>query len=235
MKRIASFLLTALILANLSTIAYSETDEMYECFSRKRLGLLVEIRVTALAWPGENITITIKAAASEANINLRYIHVNVSSLKENRSETLLSSIAFLEETHLSLGEANETSYEVPVPEDTLPGLLYGKVEYKLSVEGDEDVETEFDVFPATYIQNKPYEDLKEDYDVLMNLYDALETNYTSLEANYTDLQGKYQELVDTQTSQDNTTSLMYIFLATTVIFVITTILLLVKRPKAATW
>jgi hypothetical protein len=230
-------LIAALVLASMNSVSvvYSETGTTFECFSRERLGLLVQIEVTAIAWPGESANVTINATATQANVHIRYIYVNVSSLKENRSETLLSSNSFLEDAHLRLGESNQTSYGMLIPEDSLPGLLYGEVEYAWSVEGDDSVEQEVNVFPATYVQNKPYQDLLEDYTALNNSRDVLQENYTSLEANYTDLQQEYQTLADSQTAQDNATGLMYVLLITTVIFVVTTILLLAKRPKAPTW
>jgi hypothetical protein len=230
-------LITALILASMNSVAvvYSETDTTFECFSRERLGLLVQIEVTAIAWPGESANVTITATATQANVHIRCIHVNVSSLKENRSETPLSSNSFLEDVHLSLGDSNQTSYGMLIPEDSLPGLLCGELEYAWSIEGEDNAEEEINAFPATYIQNKPYQDLLENYEALSNSRDALQKNYTSLEANYTDLQQNYQTLADGQTAQDNATGLMYIFLITTAIFVVTTILLLAKRPKAPTW
>jgi hypothetical protein len=230
-------LITVLISASMNSVAvaYSETDTTFVCFSRERLGLLVQIEVTAIAWPGESANVTINATATQANVHIRYIHVNVSSLKENRSETLLNSTSLLEDAHLRLGDSNQTSYEMLIPEDSLPGLLYGEVAYAWSIEGDDNVEQEVNAFPATYVQNKPYQDLLEDYKALNTSRDILQENYTSLEANYTDLQQKYQTLADSQTAQDHATGLMYVFLITTAIFVVTTILLLAKRPKAPTW
>jgi hypothetical protein len=220
---------------NSVAVVYSETDTMFVCLSRERLGLLVQMEVTEIAWHGESANVTINATATQANVHIRYIHVNVSSLRENRSETLLSGNSFLEDVHLRLGESNQTSYGLLIPEDSLPGLLYGEVEYAWSIEDDYTVEEEVNAFPATYIQNKPYQDLLEDYEALSNSRDALQENHTSLEANYTDLQQKYQTLADSQTAQDNATSLMYVFLITTAVFVVTTILLLAKRPKTPAW
>ncbi|MGB9134452.1 MAG: hypothetical protein WCC63_02535 [Candidatus Bathyarchaeia archaeon] len=231
-------LITTLILASVSlvAVAYSEDDTAaFECFSREHLGLLVRIEVTALAWPGDNVNVTINATATQANVHIRYIHVNVSSLKENRSETLLSNTSFLEDVHLSLGGSNQTSYAIGISEDSVPGLLYGEVEYAWSIEGDENLEEEADTFPATYIQNKPYQDLLEDHEVLSDFSDALQKNYTDLEANYTDLQQEYQALADSQKTQSSATGLVYVLLITTGIFVVTTILLLAKHPKASTW
>ncbi len=235
-KRLAFLLAATLILVRmgLGAVAYSVTADDNTGYWHEEMGLLVEIEITPLAWPGEKANVTLRAVATQANIHIRYIHVNVSSLKENRSQTLLSSISFLNEAHIGLGESNSTSYEVAIPEDTSPGLLYGEVEYEWSLEGDGHVEEQADVFLATYVQNKPYEALKQDYDALNGFYSELQGNHTELAGNYTDLQERYQELVDEQAAESNATGLMYIFIITTAIFVATTIILLVKQPKT-TW
>lgn len=228
-KRLMLLFIAPILLSMcLSVIVYSETNEKYECYSLESTGLLVEIEITTLAWPGENINITIRAEATQANIHIHYIHVNVSSLKENRDETLLNGTEFLVDTHLNLGEFDETSYEVFIPEDTLPGLLYGKVEYSWSIENDESKFDKLKAFPATYIQNKPYEDLRQDYE-------ALNSFCNDLQANYTDLQEKYKQLESNQIGENNATGLMYLFLVTTGVFAVTTTLLLIKRPKTTTW
>jgi hypothetical protein len=230
--------ITTLVLGTISLVAVARSEDnvaTFECFSRERLGLLVRIEIAALAWPGDNVSVTINATATQANIHVRYVRVSILSLKENRSETLLINTSFLEGAHLSLGGSNQTSCSISIPEDSVPGLLHGEVRYAWSIEGDDDLEVEADTFLATYIQNKPYQDLLEDYEVLDRFSDALEKNYTDLDADYAELQQEYQALADSQTTQDNATSLMYVFLVTTGIFVVTTILLLAKHPKMPTW
>lgn len=223
-----------LIGPSLGTIAYSEATT-FECYSRERSGLKVEIRATSLAWPGENITITVKALATEANIHVRFITVNVSSLNEDLQESLLNSTTFLVDEPLGIGKSKEISYEVFVPNDTSPGSLYGQVEYSWFIKNDPGV-TDLSAFRATYIQSKAYEELKEEYGALQDLFDDLKANKTSLELNYTALQEKYQQLLAGDISEhDSATGLMYLFLITTGIFAVTTILLLVRRPKRTTW
>jgi len=236
-KRLVSLLIATVILTTICVSApiYSETYEKYKCYSLDSLGLLVEIETSALAWPEENINITIRAEATQANIHIHYIQVNIFSLKESRDETLLNNTAFLEDAHLNLGEFNETSYEVLIPKDTLPGLLYGEVDYSWSIEGDPSVFDKLKAFAATYIQNKPYEELRQDYEALNSFCNDLQTNHTALEANYTELQQKYQQLEGQQIGENNSTGLMYIFIITTGIFVASTILLMIRRPKTTTW
>ncbi len=237
-RRLAS-LSTAIIILfvsiNLSTIGYSETNADYKCYSVDSRGLLVEIEASAFAWPEENVNITVRAEATHADVYIYYINVNISSLEENRSETLLGSATFFEDVHLERGEFEVTSYKKLVPTNSLPGSLYGEVEYRWSIEGDESTFDKLEAFPATYIQNKPYEELRQNYEALNSFLNDLQSNYTSLEANYTDLQKEYQQLADNRTAQNNSTGLMYLFIITTGIFIVTTILLLAKRPKTTTW
>jgi len=234
-----TFVIVTLILflssARLSAIAYAEDSEKYKCYSHEFNGLLVQIEATVSVWPGNNINMTIRAEATQANIHIRRIHMNVSSLEKGRHKTLLNSTTFLEDVHLNLLKFEETSYAVLIPGDTSPGWLYGEVQYSWSIEGDEYLSDEFDGFPTSYVLNKPYEDLRQDFEELNNFLYDLHANFTSLKANYTDLQEEHLRLVGSQIAQNNATGLMYLFLATTGIFVLTTILLMAKRPKAATW
>jgi hypothetical protein len=219
MRNLNLILLLAAILA-LLTVSFtgvaSSQDEpaLFECFSRDRAGLLVKIETAALAWPGNNINVTINATATQANIHVHHVHVLVKSLVENRSETVLANMLFLENASLHLGDSNKTSYSVEIPEDSIPGLLYGEVEYAWSIEGDTILQEETHIFLATYIRNKPYRDLLETYGAL---------------------EQQYQALADSHAAQENATGLMYVFLITTGIFVVTTILLLATHPRSSTY
>ena len=234
-KRLVSLLITTLILAiSLSTTAYSETEER-QVYSFTQGGLLIEIESPIQAWPGDRINITIRVNAS-AEIYVNFINANISCLTENLTETSIKYIDFLENFDFSSGQTYEQHYEVVVPVDALPGLIYGELQYSWYIKGT--ILTNVDNvhgFQVTFIQNKAYEDLRQAYDSLNSFRDDLQTNYTSLEANYTDLQQKYQQLEGQQIGENNSTGLMYIFIITTGIFVVTTILLMVRPPKTTTW
>ena len=236
-KLSAPLFTVTLILAALSLTsnAYSQTNERCNCFSLERSGLLVEIDATSLAWPGENITIFLKIIATQANIHIRFIHIEIFSLGNNRSETPLDNSSFLTDYHLGMNTTKTISYKILVPTDTLPGLLYGKVEYRWSIEGDVNLLEELNYFPATYIQNKPYEDLRQNYEALNSLFNDLMDDYARLEGNLTDLQQKFIQLQNEQIEESNATNLMYLFLVTTGVFIVTTILLMTKRPRASSW
>ncbi|UCE96942.1 MAG: hypothetical protein JSV51_05005 [Candidatus Bathyarchaeota archaeon] len=226
-----------LVLCNigLSQVTYDLIDGKFQCYSLEESGLSVEIEITAFVWPGENTSVTMKATALQANIHIRGIRFNISRLEEYGNKTLLKSTKFLTDMHLTLGEFRETSYDVLIPENSLPGWLYGEVECSWSIEGDKLILTKSDAFPATYIQNKPYENLRQEYEALNSFLNGLQANHTLLENNYTELHEKYEQLTGDKIAQNNATGLMYLFLVTTGIFVMTTILLLARRPKSTTW
>jgi hypothetical protein len=232
MKRSAPWLMIILIIGTLSLggIVHSDAGESQTCYSLDYGGLLLEVKAADLAWPGDKINITVRVEAS-AKIHVNFIRANVSSLKGGREEApLLATVTFLENGDLDPGMVSEISYEVTIPEDALPGLIYGMVWYDWYIRGTTPATFQMfpQAFPATFIENKSYIELKEDYD-------ALNSSYARLQANYTDLEEKYQQLASDQMAQDSATGLMYLFVATTAIFVVTTILLLTRRPKAATW
>ena len=233
MRTLSSALLLTILLAvsaiSLVAVAHAQDDPVLaECFSLEGSGLLVQIQTAALAWPGDNVTITVNATATHADIHVRSLHVHVLSLKENRSETVLGALSFPDNTHLNLSGSAQVSHTISIPENSAPGLLYGEVDYAWSIEGDDDLFDEAATFPATYVQNKPYHDLLEDYEALKAFADALQSNYT-------DLQAQYHTLADSHAAETNATGLMYVFLITTAIFVVTTILLLATHPKTSAY
>ena len=138
---------------------------------------------------------------------------------------------------LNPGALNETVYTLQIPKDALPGLIYGMISYSWDIKGTvpDPHHVLPKAFPATFIENKPYAELKEDYDALNGSYARLAANYTSLQENYTELEGKFQDLESSQLGESNATGLMYLFLITTGIFVVTTIVLMIRRPSQATW
>jgi hypothetical protein len=237
-KKLVPLLATVILFlgsTNLSTVAYSQTEERKVCYSLNRGGLLIEIIAPIQAWPGDTINITINGEAS-TEIYIEFINAAISCLKDNLTETSIGTINFLENFDFSSGENYNQHYEVAIPEDALPGLIYGKLQYRWYIKGDiRTYVDDVDAFQVTFVQNKAYEELRQAYDALNSFAEDLQANYTSLEANYTDLQQKYQQIADSQIAQDNATGLMYLFIITTGIFVVTTALLIIRRPKTATW
>jgi len=231
-KKISALMLTVLFLAVISLAKPSRTDtvETQTCYTLDYGGLLVEIEAPATVWPGDTINVTVRAKAS-AKIHVDFINVNFSCLRGNLEEVpLLSTTTTLENVELDWGSLNESYYRLEIPDDALPGLIYGMVWYDWYIEGTiPDHHQIFPkAFPATFIENEAYVELKVDYEIL-------ESSYATLEPNYSDLQGEYNELESKIGGGSNATNLMYLFLITTGIFVVTTILLMIRRPKSTSW
>jgi hypothetical protein len=231
--------LTILLLATIFLVkgVSSAEVETQTFYSLDYGGLLVEVEAPTIAWPGDDLNITVRTEAS-AKIHIVFMAVNVSSLREGREEVpLLSNDTLLGSVDLDPGMGSATTFTVTVPKDALPGLIYGMVSYSWHIRGT--TPAAFDIlpqaFPATFIENEPYIRLKEDYDALSSLHDCLQANYTSLNASYTGLLLENDNLRNDQINENNATGLMYLFLVTTGVFIATTILLLAKRPQATTW
>ncbi len=80
------------------------------------------------ACPEDELNITIRVQAL-TEIHIDFIYANISCLKDNLTETLFRSIEFLGNDDLSSGETYEEHYEMLIPEDALPGLVYGMLRY----------------------------------------------------------------------------------------------------------
>ena len=231
-KKASALMLTLLFLAviSLARPARSDTVETQTCYTWDYGCLLVEVEAPVTAWPGDTINVTVRANAS-AKIHVDFINVNFSCLRGNLEKfPLLSTTTTLENVDLGWGSLNETCYKLEIPDDALPGLIYGMVWYDWYIEGTiPDHHQIFPkAFPATFIENEAYIELKADYDIL-------ESSYATLESNYTDLQEEYHELESKIGGENNATNLMYLFLITTGIFVVTTILLMIRRSKSTSW
>ena len=219
----------AILTSSLARPATSDSSEMLTCYTLDFGGLLVEVKAPTIAWPGDIINITVYTQVS-ANIHMNFINVNFSCLGGNLTKVpLLNTTSTLTNVDLDVGFINETNYKILIPNNTLPGMIYGVIWYDWYIRGSVPDNHQIlpKAFPATFIENKVYIELKKDYE-------ELENYYTSLISNYSDLQERYQELQKSVTGESNATSLMYLFLITTGIFVATTILLMVKQPKS-TW
>jgi hypothetical protein len=231
--------LVIVLLVTLTSVqgAYSEEAENRVFYSLDYGGLLIEVEAPVIAWPGDDVNVTLRAEAS-AKIHIVSIELNVSSLREGREEVpLLRNATFLGSVDLNPGMLNETTFTATIPGGALPGLIYGKVAYTWQIRGTTPATLDIlpQAFPATFIENEPYIRLKEDFDLVNSAYNSLQANYTSLNATYTGLLLENESLKSDQIEESNATSLMYLFLVTTGVFVITTILLLAKRPQTTTW
>lgn len=217
--------LALLITLSFCTVAGSSSEEMRTVYDMKEhfLGLEVSVEAPYEANPGENITVTVRADASDV-IYVEYIYVNIYGFNETE-EISLANITCAEKENLN--GLRTVDQIVTIPNDTSPGLTYGIMRWKwkspqLSFPGvgfSLEVAPPFAGFIVTYVKNIELEELQ-------SAYDALNETYHSLLGNGTDLESDYQgELT-------NTRNLMYAFIATTVVSAATAVFLMIRKTKA---
>ncbi len=198
-----------------SGTVYSQSQETKNVYDLPYGGLIIDIVAPVQSSPGENITITITTEAKyAAEVDVDYLDVLIYGIKNAKDEISLAEITHIENMPITFHEAN---YQISIPNDISPGLIYGKISSKWYFE-DAQYEIKDSGFVLTYIQNVELEQLRTEYKELnATYYDSLQ-NYTALES-------------DLCVELDSTRNLMYIFVATTVVASITVIVLLMRKPK----
>jgi hypothetical protein len=203
----------------LLTLAYSAvvgatSEERRIVYSTEYFnGLSVTIEAPYQAYPGDNITVTVRVEAS-GNVYVEYIYVSIYALRNETEEFQLAEFPCVEKSDLVV--SHQVDYTVTIPNNTSPGLTYGVIRWEWTYMGI-TVAPPPAGFTVTYVRNLELEDLQE-------AYDELNATYHSLLANCTELEDYKGELGATR-------NLMYIFVATTVVSAATVFVLLMRRPK----
>ena len=182
-------------------------EERRIVYEMDSLGFKLNIIAPYFADPGENITVTVTAPASDGSAHGR---INIYGQKNETEAISLADIPIQINTVPYQG-----NHTITIPNDTCAGLLYGIIEWeewsvqfpggKVTIENPPPAG-----FVVTYVKNVELEELQAAYDSLL--------------ANYTTLKDYKSELGSTR-------NLMYIFVATTVVSAITALVLLLRRPK----
>jgi hypothetical protein len=196
-----------------SGIVISQSEQAKNVYHIAHAGLIIDIFAPVEAFPGENLTLTITTEAL-TQINVEYLNLTICGIVDGSTQVTLSTITHLEGSSLTF---NETSYEIPIPNDISPGLIYGNITCKWDFMGSTETILPSG-FPLTYVRNINLEQLQTEYDQLNSTYQLLLQNYTELESTY-------------QAEIDSTRNSMYIFVATTIVATITVVVLLLRKPK----
>lgn len=169
-----TLLLLALLILQLSWLALKcdvYADER-KVLSRNYVGLRVDVYASYQSYPGENITVKVKIEALEDIKNASVTLFLWSSKLEGQdpwgiSFTILNVADFLS------GTVKEEVYNITVPSDVDPGLIYGILFLDWNIYRSLSWESQWDKasFRATYLKNKNYENLQEKYNQL-----EIETN-----------------------------------------------------------
>jgi len=207
---LCTFLLT-LAFSGVGNAAPEETPSVYYL---EYGGLKIDIRAPDQAYPGENITVTVKTEAVVPQIYVKYINVDLYGVVNATTEVILDQISHLKNSSLS---SHEVQYNIKIPDNISPGLTYGEVSCEWEALG-----ASFEIlssgFVLTYIENVALEQLQAEYDELNATHQAVVQENTELKS------GLNEDV-------DSTRNLMYVFIATTVVASITVFVLLMRKPK----
>jgi len=214
-KLFATVFCIVVLSLSFSGMVQSQSEQTKNVYSLPYGGLLIDIVAPVQSSPGNNITITITAeAASGVEVDVDYLDVQIYGIKNAKDETSLAEITHIENMPLTFHEAN---YQISIPNDISPGLIYGIISSEWDFMGTHQRITPSG-FALTYIQNVELEELRAEFNQLnATYYDSL-CNQTALES-------------DLEVELGSTRNLMYIFVATTVVASITVIVLLMRKPK----
>ena len=205
-KRIILLLTTFLLPFAFSPIVKAETHLIW---SFDWEGMDVEVYAPYQAYPGDTITIRVRVEAKE-DLQDVYVTVWLYGSKSEGYGTWTKIIGVLDDVDLSTGVVRDQNFDVDIPSDVSPGLIYShtycnwKVWRWLSWQ-DRSLD---DSFRVIYLKNKAYEDLQlayndllndyntllADYSDLLDDYDALNSTYHSLLAEHNELQANYTDL-----------------------------------------
>ena len=214
---LCTFLLT-LAFCGVGKSAPEETQSVYDVtYGGLRLIVIAPVE----AYPGENITVTVKTNASD----VQQIYINYINLKFCGAVNATTTVTFEQITHLDnvFISSNETQYNITIPDNISPGLTFGEISCEWKALGV-SFEIPSSGFALTYIKNIALEQLQAEYDELNATHHSMLQNYTEMESTYNELKSDLKEV-------DSTRNLMYIFIATTVVASITVVVLLLRKPK----
>ena len=213
-KGYAIVLCTFVLILAFSGVAQSAPEETPSVYFLDYGGLKIDIKAPSQSYPGEIITVTVKAQAI-TEIFVKYINVTIYGALNATNNITLRDINHLENSFLT--SLHEIQYNITIPNDISPGLTYGLISYEWELMGLPQ-KIPLSGFVLTYIRNADLEQLQAEYDTLNATYQSLLQDYDELESGFN------EEL-------DSTRNLLYIFIATTVVASITVIVLLMRKPK----
>ena len=198
----------------LSGLAQSTAENLENVYELEYGGLKIDIMAPMQSYPGENITIKIKAEAI-TQIFVKYIRIIIYGAPDAKDKLSLSDITHLENS--SFSSLYEADYKVEIPNYMAPGLTFGVITSEWELMGSPQKIPQSG-FAMTYIRNVDLEKLQADYDSLNATHQSLLQENEELESEFKG------ELESTQ-------NLLYLFIATTVVASITVIVLLMRKPK----
>lgn len=182
-------------------------------------GLAVEVEAPLQVYPGETINLTVEVRAAVVMIPVLYVQLNISGLLSERNETLLRNIAIrdFERVDLAFNETYQYPFEIEMPGEVSPGLIYGSILCEWTCFGL-PAKVASTGFGVTIVGNKEYEELRSDYQELNQNYQSLQENYTKSESQFSG------ELA-------NTRNMMYVLVVTSVVSAASAVFFVARTPR----
>ena len=208
---LCTFLITFAIIGG-SRAAPEETQDVYYL---EYAGLKIEVRAPVKAYIGESIVVTVNTESVVPEIFIKYVNINLYGRVEAITEISLDQITHLTKSYLS--SSYEAQYEVKIPENISPGLIYGIINCEWEFMGSSQ-KIPKSGFVLTYIQGMELEQLQAEFDELNATHQSLIQNFTEIESTL-------------EAEVGSTRNLLYVFVATTVVGSITVVVLLMRKPK----
>jgi len=159
--------------------------------------LRVRVYAPYQTYPGDTIEVRVDAEALEDLIDVT-ITVGVFGSKSEAGKEGYDSwedeISVVDGVDWDADEGKDKKYDVDIPSDSDPGLVYGHITAEWTTAADDIDHTYAESFTITYVMNKDYEELQEDYKDLSSKYDKLKADYDKLTTTYNNLQTTYNSL-----------------------------------------
>jgi len=184
-----------LLLAFSSVVMAEETRRV---LSFTEAGLRVRAYAPYQAYPGDTIEVRVEAEALEALDDVT-ITIDIFGSKSDAEgrvgyDSWEDDIRFISGATWDEEDGKDKEYDVEIPEDSDPGLVYGHVTAEWTTVANDEDHTYAESFTITYVLNKDYEELQEDYKDLSSKYNKLKTDYDKLSSTYSGLQATYNSL-----------------------------------------
>ena len=204
-----------LLTLSFSGICSADSQETVTASPLTYGGLQITITGPIQARPGNNITVTVKTSASDVQqIHINYITLQLYGVVNVTEKVPLTEIDHLNDVPLSV---HEIHYNITIPKDIAPGLIYGQVSCNWKALG-----VSFEIldsgFVLTYIEDIALEQLQAEYDELCDTHEEILEEFNQLKS-------------ETGGDSDSTRNLMWVFVATTIVASITVVVLLMRKPK----
>lgn len=200
MKKIITFLAFIFLLSFfVSSIYATETRR----WGFEWEGFNVDIYAPYQAYPDDIMTIRVRVESRSEEVQSVTIFLKIYGSKDQGLRSWYTFVDALDNVDLSLGASEDQYFNVSIPDDVDPGLVYSEtsVSWKIWRESAWQEQSRYGVFKVTYLRNKPYEDLQvaynqllANYNSLLSSYDQLLVDYNSLQTSYNDLENSYNDL-----------------------------------------